>query len=73
MATTRPKGGGGTTTSCVTQYMDKNGIKPKVAIVLTDGYVGSDWGGEWPCPVMWVIIGNKTANPPVGIVVHAED
>jgi predicted metal-dependent peptidase len=73
MAATRPKGGGGTTTSCVTRYMETNSIKPKVAIVLTDGYVGNDWGGVWPCPVMWVIIGNKTATPDTGIVVHAED
>ena len=73
MATTRPKGGGGTTTSCVTRYMEAQRIKPKVAIVLSDGYVGDDWGGTWPCPVMWVIIGNKTATPSTGIVVHAED
>jgi len=73
MAATRPKGGGGTTTSCVTAYMKAHSIKPKVCVVCSDGYVGDDWGGEWPCPVMWVILGNKNAQPPVGIVVHAED
>ena len=73
MAATKPKGGGGTTTSCVTAYMKAHSIKPKVCVVCSDGYVGDDWGGEWPCPVMWVILGNKNANPPVGVVVYAGD
>lgn len=73
IARTKPKGGGGTTTSCVTQYMAAHNIKPKACIVLTDGYVGDDWGGEWPSPVLWVLIGNKTAQPSTGAVVHAED
>jgi predicted metal-dependent peptidase len=73
IARTKPKGGGGTTTSCVTAYMRTHNIKPKACVVLTDGYVGNDWGGTWPSPVLWVIVGNKTAQPGVGVVVHAED
>ena len=73
VAATKPKGGGGTTPSCVTKYMAANNIKPKVCIVLTDGEVGGDWGGTWPSPVLWVILGNKNARPDVGVVVHAED
>jgi len=57
----------------VTAYMKAHSIKPKVCVVCSDGYVGDDWGGEWPCPVMWVILGNKNANPPVGVVVYAGD
>lgn len=70
--TTKPKGGGGTAPSCLTQYMAERGVKPKVVVVLTDGYVGSDWGGEWPCPVLWCIAGNKSAQPSVGKAVHIE-
>jgi predicted metal-dependent peptidase len=73
IARTKPKGGGGTTTSCVTAYMREHDIKPKACIVLTDGYVGGDWGGVWPSPVMWVVIGDKNARPDVGVVVHAEE
>jgi len=73
IARTKPKGGGGTTTSCVTAYMKEHNIKPKACVVLSDGYVGNDWGGVWPSPVLWVLIGNKTAQPSVGVVVHAED
>lgn len=70
--TTKPEGGGGTSPSCIPQYMTEHGIKPKVVVVLTDGYVGSDWGGEWPCPVLWCIAGNKSAQPSVGKAVHIE-
>lgn len=70
MQATTPKGGGGTMPDCVPQYMAKNNINAQCAVVLTDGYVGS-WG-NWPCPVLWVIVDNKHANPPFGKAVHIE-
>lgn len=69
---TKPAGGGGTTPSCVTRYMYTNSIRPKVAIVLTDGYVGGDWGGEWACPVVWCIVGNRSAEAAVGKTLHVD-
>jgi predicted metal-dependent peptidase len=69
-SSTRPEGGGGTAPSCITQYLAANNMKPTCAIVLTDGYVGTDWGGDWPCPVLWVIKDNKQANPTTGPAVH---
>lgn len=69
-ASTKPKGGGGTSPSCITQYMKDEKMVPDCAIVLTDGYVGSDWGGEWPCPVLWVIVDNPSATPAVGKALH---
>jgi predicted metal-dependent peptidase len=70
MSSTRPKGGGGTAPSCVTSHMREHNIKPECAIILTDGYVGSDWGGQWPCPVLWVIVGGNNVMAPVGKTVH---
>lgn len=67
---TKPVGGGGTAPSCITKYMQKHNLKPTCAVVLTDGYVGSDWGGTWSCPVLWVIKNNKAAVPTVGAVAH---
>ena len=66
---TKPVGGGGTNAACVPEYMSKNAITPQAAIVLTDGYVWGGWG-DWPCPVLWVILDNKTAAPPFGKVLH---
>jgi predicted metal-dependent peptidase len=66
---TKPKGGGGTTVSVVGSYMKKEGITPQAVIVLTDGYLGNDWG-TWDCPVLWCVIDNKSAIPPNGKVVH---
>ena len=56
LANTKPKGGGGTSPSCVSTYMNKHKMKPECIIVLTDGEVGSDWGNNWPAPVLWVVV-----------------
>lgn len=66
---TKPKGGGGTTVGCVGEFMTKQNIKPQAVVVLTDGYLGGDWG-TWDCPVLWCVIDNKSAVPPNGKVVH---
>jgi predicted metal-dependent peptidase len=68
---TKPAGGGGTDPRCVPAYMSEHGIKPQAVIMLTDGYVGA-WG-EWSCPVLWAIVGNKSAVPSVGSCIHVED
>jgi hypothetical protein len=36
--------------------MNKHKMKPECIIVLTDGEVGSDWGNNWPAPVLWVVV-----------------
>ena len=67
---TRPKGGGGTSVECVPKYMHDKHITPQAVIVITDGYVSS-WG-QWSCPVLWVIINNKSAKPDCGVTVHVK-
>ena len=54
---TKPRGGGGTSPSCVSEYLKEKMIKPECIIVLTDGYVGGDWGRDWTAPVLWTIVG----------------
>jgi predicted metal-dependent peptidase len=66
---TQPKGGGGTMVECVPDHMRKERIAAQCAVVFTDGYLGGTWG-DWPCPVLWVIVDNKTCRPPFGTVVH---
>jgi predicted metal-dependent peptidase len=66
---TKPAGGGGTDASCVPMYMAEHSIKPEAVVMLTDGYLGGDWG-QWSVPVMWCILNNRSANPPVGKAVH---
>jgi predicted metal-dependent peptidase len=72
---TKPRGGGGTVPSCFTNYIKEKGLKYEAVIVLTDGYVGSDWG-DWygiDCPVLWGICGDKTAIPSHGIGIQIEE
>jgi len=67
---TKPRGGGGTSPSCVTAYLKDKGINPECVIMLTDGYVGADWGGDWECPVLWTIVGGNTNTAPNGKTIH---
>ena len=55
LSSTKPRGGGGTAPSCITQYIKDKKMQPECAVILTDGYVGDDWGGQWPCPTLWGI------------------
>jgi predicted metal-dependent peptidase len=58
IASTRPKGGGGTSPSCISEYLKEKNIKPECVIILTDGCVGDDWGSEWTAPTLWCIVGD---------------
>ena len=70
---TKPAGGGGTSPSCVSTYLNRNKIVPEAIIMLTDGYVGSDWGEEWTAPVMWTIVGGYKVSAPNGKTIHVND
>lgn len=67
---TSPAGGGGTDAACVPKYMKKEQIVPECVVMFTDGEMGS-WG-EWSCPVLWCVVGNKNAKPPSGVVIHID-
>jgi hypothetical protein len=41
--------------------------------MLTDGYVGSDWGNEWTAPLLWVIVGGNDDVAPNGKTIHIRD
>lgn len=66
---TKPKGGGGTDVTCVTDYIREHNINAQAAIVLTDGYLYGGWG-QWTMPVLWTILDNDRAKPDVGKTVN---
>ena len=70
---TKPRGGGGTSPSCVSAYLKEKHIVPECVIMLTDGYVGNDWGGEWTAPVLWAIVGGNDCVAGNGKTVHVKD
>jgi predicted metal-dependent peptidase len=70
---TKPRGGGGTSPSCVSEYLKTKNIKPECTIILTDGYVGDDWGSEWTSEVLWCIVGGNDVVAPNGKTVHVSD
>jgi predicted metal-dependent peptidase len=73
VSSTKPVGGGGTAPSCISQYLKDKKIEPECIIVLTDGYVGDDWGSDWTAPLMWVIVGGNKEMAAHGKTIHVED
>jgi predicted metal-dependent peptidase len=66
---TKPAGGGGTDVTCVVEHLQAHDIKAQAVLVLTDGYLGSDWG-KWDVPTLWCLLGNSGTTSPVGKTIH---
>jgi predicted metal-dependent peptidase len=73
VSSTKPVGGGGTSPSAVSTYLTEKKIVPECIIILTDGYVGSDWGNDWTAPILWAIVGGNTDVSPNGKTIHIKD
>jgi len=60
----KPQGGGGTTVSCVAQYIAAKQYKPTAVVYLTDGYIESSY--DLPpadVPLLWGILDNDGFQP----------
>ena len=66
---TKPKGGGGTSVDCVSQYIQDEQINAQAVIVLTDGHLGGQWG-QWQHPVLWVVLDNDRTSAPTGTTIN---
>ena len=53
----QPKGGGGTRLTCVSEYFTEHKLKPKACIVLSDGYIESDYILP-DCPILFGVVDN---------------
>ena len=73
VSSTKPAGGGGTSPSCVSTYLKEKKIDPECVIMLSDGYVGGDWGEDWNAPLLWVLVGGNTDVAPNGKTIHVKD
>lgn len=67
-------GGGGTNYEDNWRYMKENRIKPRLLLMLTDGYPVGSWGDPGYCPTIFMMFGNaERTKPPFGIGIHYED
>lgn len=72
----KPRGGGGTTPACITDWMSKEYRNECVcAIVVTDGEFYGDSVGEWgDVPVIWLVINPyREPNISVGTTIHVRE
>jgi predicted metal-dependent peptidase len=69
----KPKGGGGTRVSCVSEYLSKNKVNAECVMVFTDGYLESDVKWSVSAPSLWLVTQNKYWTPPVGKKVFMEN
>ena len=70
-----PGGGGGTDPHCVWNWLQENQIEPKKLIMFTD-FCFFGWSPdevELYCDTVWIIKGNKSAEPEFGVFAHYED
>lgn len=68
------KGGGGTDFMSNWAYMRDEKLKPRLLILLTDGYPFGDWGEPLYCPTIFFIMGNDArVRAPFGITIHYEE
>lgn len=68
----KPKGGGGTRVSCVSEYINKKQLKAEAVLVFTDGYLESNVQWSVSAPTLWLVTENKHWTPPVGKKVFVE-
>jgi len=68
----KPKGGGGTRVSCVSEYLGKNKVNAECVMVFTDGFLESDVKWSVSAPTLWLVTENKHWVPPVGKKVFME-
>lgn len=69
----KPQGGGGTTVSCVSEYLNKQRVEAEAVIVFTDGYVESEITWNLKCPTLWLVTQNSNFVAPSGMVVKKND
>jgi predicted metal-dependent peptidase len=62
----KPLGGGGTTVTCVNDYINKEKLNAECVLVFTDGYLEHDIQWNISSPTLWMITRNKDFEPPVG-------
>ena len=69
----KPRSTGGTRISCLTEYMKEKKVEAQAVVVLTDGYLGGDWG-KWDKPVLWLITSDNSSStrPDVGKYAHVK-
>ncbi len=65
----KPRGGGGTRVSCVSEYVRQHNLTPDCLIVLTDGWVEHDVKWDTSVPTLWTVTENAGFRPPAGRVV----
>lgn len=68
------KGGGGTMFETIWEFLDERKVRPKILLVLTDGYPNNSWGNPSYCPTLFLIVNEQNPNirAPFGTTIYYE-
>ena len=67
-------GGGGTNFMCNWEYLRERKIKPRMIIMLTDGFPYGEWGIKNYAPTIFFMMGNGgKVKAPFGVTMHYEE
>lgn len=60
----KPRGGGGTRVSCVSEYITKNNLTADAVVVFTDGFVEDRINWSINVPTLWLVTQNRSFAAP---------
>ncbi len=67
VSSTKPKGGGGSSSNCVFSYIEKNKLEPQCIVMITDGLVYYPATSAYP--TIWVMTEERYSQPPFGSII----
>ena len=70
-----PQGGGGTASYCAYELLKREGYEPNRLVMMTDGYIGGEWGDPNYCDTLWLIHSDPTKHivAPFGMTCYYEE
>jgi predicted metal-dependent peptidase len=68
----KPQGGGGTTASCVSEFLTKKSMSADCLVMFTDGYIEDNVKWDTKIPTLWVVTRKIGFKPVSGTAIRMD-